>query len=465
MSNRDPSGKTPRDLTRRSLIQWSLAAGAALGVSHARIADVLSRTGGNDLADAATATPTKRSVHLRAGEGALAWFTLLWPHNDIAAGAAGNTRTTWPFAAAQTRKIQGTGGELTLGPNTPFANAAADRQMTVLMAGRNETHTRNPNSVVRSVSGNSMFALVAELQQSSPTVIPVITIDDVQLGTAPGAPRAAVVPTGADIVGLFNSAASRAGGLLDKARAGHADLYRAHYETLAQLNRAAGRTTMRDAYATARGAAKFLGTNLASKLEITATDEAAYGIDGSMRPEIQEIARTLIVTAKAFQLRLTSSVVLPALRDDPHGAFADMTNLNATTAALKRVLDAFMADLAGRTDDVTGTPLSEDIVITIEGDTPKTPLDRTNWLDDTPEDSNWVYVYGGGKLKTGWFGGISRTGAVTGFDPKSGATTTYDGDLQAQATVAAVAYAVTRGDAKRTSDLVRMDISGIIAPT
>jgi hypothetical protein len=453
-----------RDLTRRALIQWSLAAGAALGVSHSRIADVLSRACGNRLADAATSTPTKRSVHLRAGEGALAWFTLLWPHNDIAAAAAGNTRTTWPFAAAQTRKIQGTGGELTIGPNTPFAGAAADRQMTVLMAGRNETHTRNPNSVVRSVSGNSMFALVAQLQQASPTVIPVITVDDVQLGTAPGAPRAAVVPTGADIVGLFNSAASRAGGLLDKARVGHADLYRAHYETLAQLNRAANRTTTRDAYATARGAAKFLGTNLASQLEITPADEAAYGIDATMRDEIKEIARTLIVTAKAFQLRLTSSVVLPALRDDPHGAFANMTNLNATTASLKRVLDAFMADLAARTDDVTGTPLSEDIVITIEGDTPKTPLDRTNWLDDTPEDSNWVYVYGGGKLKTGWFGGISRTGAVQGFDPKTGAATTYDGDRQAQATVAAVAYAVTRGDAKRTNDLVRMDISGLMAP-
>lgn len=461
MSSRDKD----RHLTRRALIQWSLAAGAALGVSHSRIAEVLSRAGGNRLADAATATPTKRTVHIRAGEGALAWFTLLWPHNDIAAGASASAVTTWPFPATATRKIQGTGGELTIGPNTPFANAAPDRQMTVFMAGRNETHLANPSSIVRSVSGNSMFALVAQLQQSSPTVIPVVTVADAALGTAPGAPRAAVVPTGKDIVGLFNSAASRAGGLLDKARVGHSDLYRAHYETLAQLNRAANRTTMVDSYATARGAAKFLGTNLASQLEITPADEAAYGIDGTMREEIQEIARTLIISAKAFQLRLTSSVVLPALRDDPHGAFANMTLLNSTTASLKRVLDAFMADLAARTDDVTGIPLSEDIVITIEGDTPKTPLDRTNWLDDTPEDSNWIYVYGGGKLKTGWFGGISRTGVVKGFDPKTGAAMTYDGDLQAQAAVGAVAYAVTRGDAKRTNDLVRMDISGIIAAT
>ena len=43
---------------------------------------------------------------------------------------------------------------------------------------------------------------------------------------------------------------------------------------------------------------------------------------------------------------------------------------------------------------------SDDIVITIEGAAPKTPLDRTNWLDDTPANSNWIYVLGGGKLKT-----------------------------------------------------------------
>jgi hypothetical protein len=451
-----------RDLTRRALIKWSLAAGAALGVSQSRIGEILSRTTGHDVAYAATGSAMKRSVHFRAGEGGLAWFTLLWPHNDVAAGAGSNPNTTWPFAAAQTRKLRGTGGELTLGPNTPFAATAPELQMTAYMAGRNETHLRNPNSIVRSVSGNSMFALVALLQQSSPSVIPVITIDDAQLGTAPGAPRAAVVPTGKDIVGLFNSAASRAGGLLDKAKSGHADLYRAHYETLAQLNRAAGRMTTRDAYATARGAARFLGTNLASQLEITMEDEAAYGIDGAMPPRVQEIARSLIVAAKAFQLRLTSSVIMPALTDDPHTAFTNMTNLNAVTSGMKRVLDAFMADLGRRTDDVTGRPLSEDIVFTVDGDTPKNPLNRTNWLDDTPSDSNWIYVYGGGKLKTGWFGGVSRSGQVTGFNPATGASTANDGDAQAQAAVAAVAYAVTRGDKQRVRDLTRVDISGLV---
>src|SRR5262249_16796306 len=160
--------------------------------------------------------------------------------------------------------------------------------------------------------------------------------------------------------------------------------------------------------------------NLSSQLAIQPADEQRYGIDGTMRGAIAEIGRTLIVTAKAFQMGLTSSVILPVLRDDPHTAFANMTGLTATTGGLKRVLDGFMADIASKTDSVTGGKLSDEIVLTIDGDTPKTPLDSNNWLDDTPSNSNWVYVYGGGQLKTGWFGGIDRNGNTTGFGPATG---------------------------------------------
>jgi hypothetical protein len=458
-----------RDITRRALIQWGVAASAALGVSRSRLADIFERAGGKQLAHAATAAPTKRSVHIRAGNGGIAWFTLLWPHNDIAAAAPNNPVTTWPHAPAQTQRLMGTGGVLTTGPNTPFMPVEGNApSVTAFMAGNNEAHVQNPNSIARSLNGNSMFAIASVLQQASPTVIPVIAVDDVQLGTAPGAPRAAVVPTGNDIVGLFNSAASRAGGLLERAKyAGHADVYRAHFETLAALNRASSRSTNRDSYATARSAAGFLGQNLAAKLAIQPADEIAYGIKNSdgtpsaMRPEVAAMARTLIVTAKAFQLHLTSSVMLPGVRDDPHDAFTNPAKAN-TAADLKKILDAFMKDLSQRTDEATGAPLSDDIVITIEGDTPKNPNDRTNWLDDTPANSNWMYVYGGGLIKTGWFGSVDRNRNVKGFDPASGAATSYDGDLGAQAAVAAVAYAISKGDKRRVQDFSRLDISGIV---
>ena len=306
-----------------------------------------------------------------------------------------------------------------------------------------------------------MFAIAAALQHDNPGVVPVIAVGDSEAGSAPGAPTAAVVPTGGDIVGLFNSAASRAGGLL--ATTSHADLYRAQYATLAALNRAADRSTTRLAYATGRSAARFLGTNLAAQLEVQPADELRYGIDAGMRAEIAELGRTLIIAAKAFQLGLTSSVIVPGLRDDPHQAFTDPTALRASTTGLKKVLDGFLVDLASKTDGVTGAKLSDEIVMTIDGDTPKTPLDRNNWLDDTPANSNWIYVYGGGKLRTGWFGGIDRTGATTGFDPATGAAKAYDGDLQAKAACAAVAYAIARGDLRAVQDFTRIDISGLVA--
>jgi len=455
MSQRDRD----REVTRRALIRWSLAAGAALGVGRSRILDVLERTGGPAIAQAAAVATRKRSVHLRGVNGGLAWFQLLWPHNDIA--VARDTSDQVPFhLPGDHRTVAGTGGTLTLCGDSPFAALPPQLQMTAFMAGSNEAHTSKPRSIARALSGDSLFAIAAVLQNGNPGVVPVIAVDDSEYGTAPGAPAAAVVPSGADIVGLFNSAASRAGSLL--ATTAHADLYRARYATLAALNRASERSTTRHAYATGKSAARFLGTNLSAQLQIQPADEARYGIDAAMRRDIAEIGRTLIVCAKAFQMGLTSSLILPGLRDDPHQAFTDPTGLRATTTGLKRVLDGFMADLASRTDSVTGVKLSDDIVITIDGDTPKTPLDRNNWLDDTPANANWMYVYGGGKLKTGWFGGVTRSGATTGFDPATGAAKAYDGDLQAKAACAAVAYAIARGDLRAVQDFSRIDISGLI---
>lgn len=456
MSKRDQD----REITRRALVKWSLAAGAALGVSRAGVLEVLEKAAGRGIAEAAGDTSMKRSVHIRGVQGGLAWFQLLWPHNDIAEAAKTNARFPYHLPG-QSQVVAGTDKPLTIGPDSPFANLGPKRQITALMAGSNEAHTTDPTSITRSLNGNSLFAIAAVLQTANPSVVPVIAVDDSKLGSAPGAPQAAVVPTGADIVGLFNSAASQMGQLL--ATTSHADLYRAHYATLAGLNRAAARPTTKLAYGTARNASRFLGTNLSEQLAIQPADLTRYGIDGNMRGDIAAIGRTLIVTAKAFAMGLTSSVILPGPRDDPHQAFNDLAGTRNTTLALKKVLDGFMSDLATKTDKLTTNRLSEEIVITIDGDTPKTPLDTNNWLDNPPANSNWVYVYGGGKLKTGWFGGITRTGTVTGFDPATGASTAYNGDRQAQAACAAVAYAIARGDLRKVQDFSRMDISGLIA--
>src|SRR5689334_24551713 len=82
-----------RDISRRALIKWSVAAGAALGVSRSKVFDILERTSGKDTAYAAAENPTTRSVHIVAGNGGLAWFQLFWPQNDVA--AANNTNFAW----------------------------------------------------------------------------------------------------------------------------------------------------------------------------------------------------------------------------------------------------------------------------------------------------------------------------------------------------------------------------------
>jgi len=448
------------EVSRRALIKWSLAAGAALGVSRSRIFDVLEGSAGRGIAEAASANPTRRSVHIRAGTGGLAWFQLLWPHNDVAAGRG--AQSAWHLPG-QEQLVAGTDRPLTIGPHTPFANLPPNRQISAFVAGRAECHTNNPESIARALAGSSLFAIAASLQTTNPSVVPVIAVDDLALGTAEGAPAVARVPRGSDIVGLFNSAASRQGALL--ASQSSAELYRAHYATLAGLNRAAGRSTTKSAYATGRSAARFVGTNLSAKLSILPADEAAYGITPAMRPDLAELGRTLIVTAKAFQMGLTQSVIVPGLRDDPHGAFADPDGPNGLTATAlghKAILDGFMNDLGTRLDDVSQQPLADDVVITIEGDTPKTPIDRNGWGDGTPDDSNWIYVLGAGSLRTGWFGGVDRNGGVTGFDPATGASGSNQHDMQAQAAVAAVAYAIARGDRRRVQEFSSIDISGIV---
>lgn len=432
-----------RDITRRALIKWSVAAGAALGVSRASVFDILEKTGGKDLAFAASDNAMARSVHVVAGNGGLAWFTLLWPQTEIAMSGSNTFSYHRPGTA---QLVQGTAKPLALGQDSPWKNLPAGRQFTGFVCGSNETHTNQPQSVV-GLNGANIFSVASALQAGVPSVIPIVTIGDVDVGTAPGGARPANVNNGEGIVGLFNSAASRANGLL--AQTTDAQLYKAHYDAFIQLNRAANRSTTKSSYTTGQGAAQFLGTNLSSKLAITDEDLTRYGINGGTRNNVANIARAFIVTVKAFKMGLTNSVVLPGMRDDPHGAF-DGGDVNTVPASLMRVFDAFMADLTSTTDDNTLKSLADDTVITIHGDTTKDPLRRNGWPDGTPGNTNQVFVYSAGHLKSGWFGGIKANGQVEGFNAQ-GAAAPYNGGQTARYAMASIAYAIAKRDERAIS--------------
>ena len=53
------------EVSRRALIKWTLAAGAALGVSRAKIGEILEKTAGKDTAMAATQVPAESHLAAR----------------------------------------------------------------------------------------------------------------------------------------------------------------------------------------------------------------------------------------------------------------------------------------------------------------------------------------------------------------------------------------------------------------
>jgi hypothetical protein len=153
-------------------------------------------------------------------------------------------------------------------------------------------------------------------------------------------------------------------------------------------------------------------------------------------------------------LNALTEVIIPAMMDDPHGAFTDMANLQMTVTMLGGMLDQFLADMAQIQDPLcTSRTLADDVVITIHGDTPKDPRNRMGWPDGTPNNSNWLYVMGNGYLKTGWFGGVHADGSTSGFDPTSGKDMPGQAaDATSAPAGAAAAYAVAKGDMRRVKD-------------
>jgi hypothetical protein len=398
-------------------------------------------------------------VHIIAGNGGLAWFHLLWPHNAVAATAPAGSAL---YAPGQYTLATGTDKPFTLAPDAPFKTIDGKLQMSAFIAGSNETHTETPSSSSVIATGTSVFATAAAMQQVNPVLVPVIAIDNAPFGTASGAPTVARVPTPGDIVGLFNSVASQSGGML--AKAADADLYDASLKAMLGLQAAAQTPATNRSFSTVHSASKLLGTNLGSQLAVTTTDLTNYGISGSSPTKLQDLAKTLIISAKAFAMGLTSSVILPAFRDDPHGAFGDPTGTKNMAVGMGKIFNAFYADLMSR-DDATcaGKKVGDSVVISIHGDTPKDPLTQDGWPDGTPGNANWTYVFGNGWLKTGWFGGISATGTVTGWNPGTGGTSTLTSSQLAMPASAAIAYAVCKGDMRRVNDFYKgVAIDGVI---
>ncbi len=450
----DESIKGLRGESRRRFLKFASAVGAGLAVSRTDVLNYIADTGGHALAD--ECVKRNRSVHLIGGNGGIAWFQLLWPHNEIAKSGNGNFAF---HAMGKEKSAPDTDKQQVWAPETPWQKKSKLRRMTAMMAGTNQTHTATPSAAVDVGGGINVIAASAALHSSLPSLLPVIGVAPFDFGAAPGAPQVTTVGSAEAMVGLFDSAASK------QILAAHADAanYEAYYKAFLGLNRVAARPTYARQLRITKASANFLGKNLAALLMPKPDDMMRYGVGPGSPSKLSEIGYALLTTVNAFKMGLTNSVIMPVLRDDPHGAFQDMANLEMTVGTLGKMLDEFMTDLEALKDPAcSAKSLADTTVMTIHGDTPKDPRNKSGWPDGTPGNSNWLYAYGAGYLKTGWFGGVRADGSVDGFDPKTGQDVNGMGGGQTNAANAAVLYAISQGDKGAIQQFTSQPISGLI---
>jgi hypothetical protein len=476
MSN--PRLKDLRGNSRRTFLRLFGAAAAAYAIDRTRALNWLFDQGGDALAGPASCALTNRSVHIIGGNGSFAWFQLLWPHLDVANSADKSVAYHSFDVPGSPYNPGGADKPFYYAPEAPWVtNGTPTRPVTGFMAGANETHTQTPTTPAIVSNNATMLATVASIQRATPCLLPVIGVEPVSFGNAVGAPSIATVPSAQGMIELFNSAASQLTLLAQEDKA----LYETYYKAIVSLRDAAGRPTWTRHLETAKTATNLLGRNLSGLLTPTQADLDAYGVTalnastaGAIaKSRLTNIGRALITTAKAFKMGLTNSVILglsPGATSeqtfvDPHVVFDDMSSLKATVQALGAILNGFYADLDTMVDPscLTGK-LSQSTILTVHGDTPHTPLQASAWPDATPKNSNWMYVMGGGHLRTGWFGGVHADGNVDGFDASTGAAVpNKPSNETSTAAGAAVAYAVAKGDMKLVTPFSGdIDIKGII---
>ncbi len=449
------------DHARRDFIKWTIGLGAALGLRPWKVFEVQESIVGPAVADTASCAASNRFVGFVHGNGAQSWCTLMWPHlaQITLAGSA-----HYAIGKGVPQAATGPGDHpMMLGPDAPLL---AGKPITGIVCGPNNTHnitTLNGENVVG--TGISMTAAAAAIQTISPTLVPAISVTNVGYGAGPGAPAVASVPNAAGMVGLFNAASSLAGGALSNAS--DAALFEAYYKANLSLHAVAARPTMTSGLLTGKVAANLLGKNLASQLTPTAADLTRYGIATGTSAKLSSIGNTLITTAKAFALNLTSHVMMPAFLDDPHGAFADVPTTIATVQSYSKMLDAFMSDCMAVDDPMcAGRKIGDNLVMAWWGDTTKDCLTPNGWPDGTLANHNVMYAMGNGYLKAGWFGGIDATKTLNVWDPATGNNLTTGGMTSAalaQPANAGVIFAVATGDDRRVSDFYKgTSYSGII---
>jgi len=524
--------KDLKDERRRNFLKMCSVTAAAYGISRSNLLNFLADEGGYGLAEAAGAS-YGRSLIVPAPNGAHAWFQELWPVADVGLKACQNAnipglssnfggfssylytsqygynplsgyRGTYtsgkdspiPTLPSGVKGWQGGDRPFFYGPDAPWfdhSNGIPKYPVTAFMSGKDETHTEFPASQV-TLSGNaSMQAALASLgAANSSAVVPVLGIDPVKYGRAPGAPDVATAPSASGMIDLFNSAASQftLSSTIDQ------DLFNTYYKALLGLRKSSSRSTWLPQMTVTKNAAKIIGLNFASQLTPTSQDLIDFGIqemiDGfslnslymsaAQRKGIEDFGRVLIIVAKAFSLGLSKTAIVAlspgptsdTTFTDPHVSFDSQMQMNRarnTTKHLGKVLNGFYNYLSQQIDpESPSEKLDQNTVFVAYGDTPHTPLQGNAWPDATPDACNWTYVMDPKEhIKNGWFGHVYANKMngknAVGFNPLTGTDDlNKTSDQVTSFASAATVYAAAKGDSNKTSEFGMSPniISGLI---
>ncbi len=501
--------KELRDERRRTFLKMCGVAAAAVGVERTQMLNFLADEGGHGLAEAAGAT-YGRSLIVPCPNGVYAWMQELWPHADMALRSVNNSspQNDSSYLYSPYNNFSGmysgsfTGMNVMNAPvnanvkyvqkdnNRPFfyspdapwfdhANGVPIFPVTGIMAGKDETHTEFPVSATALSGSSTMQAALASLgASSSNAIVPVLGIDPVKYGRAPGAPEVATVPSAAGMIDLFNSAASQFAltSTVDQ------ELFETYYKALVGLRKSSSRSSWAPQMQVTKNAARIIGLNFASQLTPTTQDLADFGITemldpsvsmaGTQKSGIEQFNRCLIVVAKAFALGLSKTAIIalspgPTSETnftDPHSTFNSTTTKmqgRNTTKYLGKGLQAFYTFLSKNQDpESTSETLDKNTVFVTYGDTPHTPLTgaQSSWADATPNNSNWLYVMDPKQnIKQGWFGQVYPNTVAgknaVGFNPITGNDDANKGsDQTASYACTAAVFAVAHGDKNKTAE-------------
>jgi len=461
-----------RGASRRDFISSVITASAALGLGPTRALEMLQEMGGSAMAQSAIVK--NRTVNIVGGTGAHAWFTMLWPAPKVISTFNSAFAYDDPAKAVKSTSAALGGRSLytrmSAGGKALWSTYGDSKLVTAMVCGNSSAHSiaaTNTLSIPDGVGGAvGLYAGQAAIQSTLKALVPVIGIKfggtDMPYGNAPGKPNAASVANASAMVGLFSSAASRLANRLSMPA--NQATFGLYHKAFLGLTRTANAVTYSRALGDSRVAVDLLAQNLGNQLKPAANQVQQWCAGPGQSPvnpqkqSISDLAEALIVTANAFKLGLTAQVNIPFANDDPHGAFADPAAAGMTANQMANIFESFMAELAKSNDpspDAAGKKLSDTVVMTFSGDTPKEPFVASGWPDSTPSGRNWIYVMSQGRLKPGWFGDLSP-GKATDFDPATGSlvTGTIPGNTILDGALGGIIFATTGGDDRAVRDIV-----------